>query len=50
MTSGPQLTNSLLRRAGPPVGGFSFRDFIHAPSDKNLSKNGSVPLNGAAFV
>jgi hypothetical protein len=44
MRSGPQLTNRLLRRAGPPGrGDFSFGDFSHALSDKNLSKNGFCP-------
>ena len=28
----------------------AFSDFSHAPSRKNLSKNGSVPLKGVAFV
>src|SRR5262249_13838226 len=28
---------------------FSFRDFSHVPSDKNLSKNGSVPLKGGSL-
>ena len=47
MTSGPQLTNSLLRRAGPPGrGDFCFGDFTHAPSPKNLSKNGFCPPRG----
>jgi hypothetical protein len=27
----------------PGRGDFSFRDFGHAPSDKNLSKNGFCP-------
>jgi hypothetical protein len=50
MTSGPQLTNSLLRRAGPPGrGDFCFGDFTHAPSRKSLSKNGFCP-KGVAFL
>ena len=51
MTSGPQLTNSLLRRAGPPDrGDFCFGDFTHAPYPENLPKNGFCPLKGVAFL
>ena len=51
MTSGPQLTNSLLRRAGPPGrGDFRFGDFTRAPSPKSLSKNGFCPKKGVAFL
>jgi hypothetical protein len=51
MTSGPQLTNSLLRRAGPPGrGDFCFGDFTHAPSPENLPKNGFCPKKGVAFL
>src|SRR6516165_6042762 len=51
MTSGPQLTNSLLRRAGPPGrGDFCFGDFTHAPSPENLPKNGFCPRKGVAFL
>ena len=51
MRSGPQLTNSLLRRAGPPGrGDFCFGDFTHAPSPENLPKNGFCPRKGGAFL
>jgi DNA invertase Pin-like site-specific DNA recombinase len=51
MTSGPQLTNSLLRRAGPPGrGDFCFGDFTHATSPENLPKNGFCPIKGVAFL
>ena len=36
-------------RLTPGRGDFPFRDFNHAPSDKNLSKNGSVPIKGVGF-
>ena len=40
-----------LRRAGPPGrGDFSFGDFSHALSPKNLSKNGFCPRKGVAFL
>ena len=46
-----QSLKSHLRRAGPPGrGDFSFRDFSHAPSDKNLSKNGSAHKGGSLCV
>ena len=45
---GQSLQKSFATR--PPRGDFCFRDFTHAPSDKNLSKNGSVPLKGVAFL
>ena len=39
MTSGPQLTNSLLRRARPPVGGtFHFENLIMPPLTKTCPK------------
>ena len=36
-------------RLTPGRGDFPFRDFNHAPSDKNLSKNGSVPIKGVGL-
>jgi hypothetical protein len=33
----------------PGRGDLYCRDFSHAPSDKNLSKNGFCPQKGAAF-
>jgi hypothetical protein len=34
----------------PGRGDFSFEDFSHAPSPKNLSKNGFCPRKGVAFL
>ena len=46
-----QSLKSHLRRAGPPGrGDFSFRDFSHAPSPKNLSKNGLPQKGGSLSV
>jgi hypothetical protein len=40
-----------VRQMRPPGrGDFWILKIAHAPSDKNLSKNGSVPLKGVAFV
>jgi hypothetical protein len=46
-----QSLKSHLRRAGPPGrGDFSFGDFSHAPSPKNLSKNGLPQKGGSLSV
>jgi hypothetical protein len=37
-------------RRTPRRGDFSFGDFSHAPSPKNLSKNGFCPRKGVAFL
>jgi hypothetical protein len=47
MTSGPSSPTVCY---GPSRGDFSFRDFSHAPSPKNLSKNGFCPKEGVAFL
>jgi len=40
-----------VRQMRPPGrGDFSFGDFSHAPSPKNLSKNGFCPKKGVAFL
>ena len=51
MTSGPQLTNSLLRRAGPPGRGiFVLEISLMPPSPESLPKNGFCPKKGVAFL
>jgi hypothetical protein len=53
MTSGPQLTNSLLRRPGPPPreGGFLFWRFHSCPlSQKPVQKWFLPPKKGVAFL
>jgi hypothetical protein len=51
MTSGPQLTNSLLRRARPPVGGtFHFENLIRAGLKRAVAqgvKLGRPKIDGA---
>ena len=44
------LQKSFATRWTPREGDFSFRDFGHAPSDKNLSKNGSADKGGSLCV
>src|SRR5262249_51488196 len=44
------LQKSFAARLTPGRGDFSFRDFGHAPSDKNLSKNGSAHKGGSLCV
>ena len=50
----PSLRQSLQKlfaaRLTPGRGDFSFRDFGHAPSPENLSKNGFCPKKGVAFL
>ena len=44
------LQKSFATRWPPGRGDFSFGDFSHAPSPKNLSKNVSAPQKGVAFL
>jgi len=44
------LQKSFAARLTPGRGDFSFRDFGRAPSDKNLSKNGSAHKGGSLCV
>ena len=46
---GQSLQKSFAARLTPGRGDFSFRDFSHAPSPKNLSKNGFCPLEGGSL-
>jgi hypothetical protein len=48
---GQSLQKSFATRWAPPGrGDFSFGDFSHAPSPKNLPKNDFCPLKGVAFL
>jgi hypothetical protein len=51
MTSGPQLTNSLLRRAGPPGrGDFLFWRFHSCPLSQKPVQKRFLPQKGVAFL
>jgi hypothetical protein len=43
------LQKSFATRWPPGRGDFSFGDFTHAPSPKNLPKNGFCPLKGGSL-
>jgi len=47
---GQSLQKSFATRWAPVGGDFCFGDFTHAPSPKNLSKNGFCPPKGVAFL
>src|SRR5262249_10807892 len=44
------VQRAVVARSHPGRGDFSFRDFSHAPSDKNLSKNDSAHKGGSLCV